>query len=320
VAGTDTAPDRLVLHLAWEGVLAIVAIILIIAVLFRGDASSAWSSLILQAAPLGLAASAIAFSLRTGAPNLAVGAIAAFTGGLAAKLTSDSDWSVGAALVVGVLLATVIGFVLGLLVAVLSVPAWVASIGAMIVVSAIHLSLSDGGRVLILRGTHGGTSHLWFWLFVLISIAGAAIWLIPAVRQTLSARRRPAEPGRWAGLQSGLGAIVGLTVSSFLAGLAGVVLVLRLGAASADPGTYLLGAALAAAVLGGVSVYGRRAGLLGVVFATLIVASTQMLLLIHGQSAWVTTLVPGLLLLLGLGVNRVLETVTDLLGKRRVTP
>ena len=61
------------------------------------------------------------------------------------------------------------------------------------------------------------------------------------------------------GLPAGLGAVVGLTGSSLLAGLGGVALTAYDGAANptAD-GVGLTVTALAAVLIGGVSVFGRR--------------------------------------------------------------
>jgi hypothetical protein len=93
-----------------------------------------------------------------------------------------------------------------------------------------------------------------------------AAWLVPGVRTTLSATRNAREPGRWAGLPAGLGALAGLTGSSLLAGAGGVSMAIYLGAG--DPssgGINLTLTSLAAVLVGGVSVFGRRAGVLGTV-------------------------------------------------------
>jgi ribose/xylose/arabinose/galactoside ABC-type transport system permease subunit len=306
--------DRLLPHLVWEGLLAVVAIALLVAAATTGPHQNLTVALG-QAGYFGLLACGLALSMRTGSPNLAIGFILFFSMSLSADLITGHGWSKPAAFLVAILLSTLIGLVLGVLVAVLSVPSWAVTIGAGAVIQGIVLGLVKG-RFVPVHFTGDYPTALWFGLFFVLSVGGGALWLVPAVRRPLSAVREPGDPARWHGLRTGLGAIVGLTGSSFLAGLAAVPMLMRLqastGAASGDI-TFALGAVL----LGGVSLFGRRAGVFGTFLAVTILAVTQTLIVYHNGPVWLMPVVIGLAALAGAGVSRAVEGITGSLNRSR---
>jgi ribose/xylose/arabinose/galactoside ABC-type transport system permease subunit len=317
VPGAEPAEgrDRISVHLIWEGVLALLAVGLLIGTAAMTPSQNITSALN-QAGYIGLVATGLAFSLRTRSPNLAIGAITAFTATLSAHLITNNQWGKPGAFLLAIVLATLIGFVLGVLVAVLSVPAWAATLVAAAIIQAVTLSFfSSGGFVIPVRFEGQYPTALWYGLFVVISVGGGALWLLPAIRGPLSAGRRSGDPGEYGGLRTGLGAIAGLTGSAFLGGLAAIPMLMRL--QSVDPSaSSTTTTALAAVLLGGVSVFGRRAGVFGTFLAVTIVMLVQTLIAFNDASLWVSTLVLGIIGLIGVGVGRGLESFTDMLNRR----
>lgn len=312
-AETPAERDRLSVHLIWEGVLAVITIALLIGTAAMTPHQNLTVALD-QAGYIGLVAVGLAFSLRTGSPNLAIGSILSFSSVLAAYLITDHQWGKPAAFILAILLATLIGLLLGVLVAVLSVPAWAVTLGAVAVIQAVVLSFTSNPLIPV-RFNGSYPTALWYGVFFVLSVGGGALWLLPGVRRALSAGRHPGEPGRWTGPRAGLGAIAGLTGSSFLAGLASIPVLMRLQAADSS-GTNLTTVTFAAVLLGGVSIFGRRAGVFGTLLGVTIVAITQTLVSYNDGPFWVSTLIVGLAALLGLGASRGIETVTDLLNRR----
>ena len=313
----DADRDRPAVHLIWEAVLAFIAVVLIVAtaaMIPHQNLTAAFG----QAGYLGLVAAGLAFSLRTGSPNLAVGSIVGFSSALSAYLITEHQWGKPAAMVLAIVLATLIGLVLGLIVAVLSVPAWVVTLAAVAVIQSIPLSLTDGAVIPVRFGGSYPTA-LWYGLFFMVSVGGGALWLLPGVRRPLAASRGAGDPARWRGPRAGVAAIAGLTGSSFLAGLAAVPLLMWMQAAESS-GANLTTAALAAVLLGGASVFGRRAGVFGTLLAVTILAIIQMLVAYNDGPSWVSTLVIGLSALLGVAACRGLESATDQLNRRRPAP
>jgi ribose/xylose/arabinose/galactoside ABC-type transport system permease subunit len=306
--------DRPAVHLIWEGVLAIIAVVLIVATAAMTPDQNLTNAFG-EAGYLGLVAAGLAFSLRTGSPNLAVGSIVTFSSTLGGYLIAEHQWGKPAAMVLAIVLATLIGLVLGLLVAVLSVPAWIVTLAAVAVIQSIALSLTDGAVIPVRFGGSYPTA-LWYGLFFMVSVGGGALWLLPGVRRPLAASRTPGDPARWTGPRAGVGAIAGLTGSSFLAGLAAVPLLMRIQAAEST-GTNLTTVALAAVLLGGASVFGRRAGVFGTLLAVTILAIIQALIAYNDGPFWAWTLVIGLAALFGVAACRGLESATDQLNRRR---
>lgn len=301
-------------HLVWEGVL-LLAVLAVGATVVTGHPGYAshgtiWSGL----APLGLVATGLALSFRTGTPNLAVGVIAAMSGWVYAHLAVGGMAAIPAALV-AVLLALGVGAFLGVLVGMSSMPGWAVTLAAGFLLQGALSMSGNGGITESVPGADTGTGVfvMWVLLFAVVSVAGGALLaLVPRLPALLGANRPDADgvPGRWR-VGKLVGALVGLAGSSAAAGLGGVVYATYLRQAR-PVDTGLLPFALAAVLIGGVSVFGRRGGILGVVLGTVLVGLVRDWVLLDGGDFGVTMLVVALAALAGLGVNRLLEWLDPL--------
>ncbi|OLB79235.1 MAG: hypothetical protein AUI14_10925 [Actinobacteria bacterium 13_2_20CM_2_71_6] len=314
-AVTVSRPDspRLLVQLIWEGILLLA--VALVAVLLGAAAHGALSQagLWLNVAATGLVASGLALSLRTATPNLAVGAVAAAAAVGYAKLMAE-DWSVPAAVGVVLLAAIVGGALLGVLIGLTSVPAWAASLFALAALQAITIGLSGGTMVVLRHGVLRSGEAVWTTLFLVVSIGGSALWLIPGVRAALSANRATADPTRFSAGRL-VGAFVGTAGSTALAAAGGMLLVSRLGAAGPTLSGDLLLAGLAAALVGGVSVFGRRAGIAGTALGVVLVVLFTDWLTIKDAPFWARELAIAGLLLVGLLVSWLLELICRALDR-----
>jgi ribose/xylose/arabinose/galactoside ABC-type transport system permease subunit len=102
-----------------------------------------------------------------------------------------------------------------------------------------------------------------------------------------------------------------LGASSLLAGISGVVLVSFTGFAGIGPGdSDRLILAVGAALLGGVSVYGRRGGIAGTALAVTMLVVINQGLLLNSAPRWVTFWLPATVaILIGVVVGRLLEAL-----------
>jgi rhamnose transport system permease protein len=82
-----------------------------------------------------------------------------------------------------------------------------------------------------------------------------------------------------------------------VAALAGIVYTFRFSSARADNGTGLELAVVAAVLLGGVSIFGGKGTVLGVILAVLVLGGLRDVLILADTSTEVLTVVTGLLLL-----------------------
>jgi ribose/xylose/arabinose/galactoside ABC-type transport system permease subunit len=318
--GHDAAagPGNMRPYFVWDAILGGVMVLLLIVVLVAIGGRQI-GFILGQAGYVGLAAAALAISLRTATPNLAVGSIGALAGGLGAVLATQAGWDLPVAMMVAVGIATMVGFVIGIVVAGLSVPAWAATLAAAVMIDMVLIALIGSGGGIPLPGATAFPTALWFVLFAAVSIGGGLLWwLIPDLRGILSRGRRAGEPAAWTGLTAGIGGVIGLTVSSALAGLAGVAMTGHLRFVQPGSAAQVTATALAAALLGGVSVFGRRGGVAGTFCAVLILVTTRTVLAYYDAPFWVTGMVVGVIAVLGLGVSRLLENLSA--APRRTQP
>ncbi|WP_249999763.1 ABC transporter permease [Actinoplanes sp. M2I2] len=259
--------DRLGIHLGWEVVL-LVAAAAIGLLLWRLEPESfqrpGLDDLLTTGAAIGLLALGAGLTLRAGVPNLALGPIA-----LAASLqyAEQGDKSLVEAMVPALVLAAAGAIVLGVVVLVLHVPGWAATLAA-----ALGVVVFNQLRVapVAVQGTYDPTDQAFFLFggFALLAVLGGALGTITPVRRWLGRMRPAGDPARRRGMAVAAPVIGSLLLSSVFAVAAGTLF-----AAASDapvvPGTGLewTGIALGLALLAGTSAYGRRGGIFGTLFA-----------------------------------------------------
>jgi ribose/xylose/arabinose/galactoside ABC-type transport system permease subunit len=289
----------LIAHIVWEGLLLVAAFVVTALGVAEGHfyaGGGPWP----QLAIIGLLAAALALSLRTGTPNLAVGALVPLGGLLYVRLMSEAGWSALPAAAVAVLAALGFGLVLALVVGLTGAPAWAVSLGGLALATAV--GLANGSLVYPLPGRDNpsGTLNVFAAVFVVGSIAAGVLWLLPGMRSLTVAG--DAGPGRRV-----LAALVGLGGSSLLAGLAGVLEAERLASANFVGGDTLLLLALGAALLGGVSLAGRGGGITGTVLAAFLLVGTGRLVTLYGGPVWLTFVLTGVAIVVGALVSRLFD-------------
>ncbi|GAA2518965.1 ABC transporter permease [Pilimelia columellifera] len=296
---------HLLAHLVCEAALLVAAAV-VAALIYRRDPSllsgDARQQLMVAVGGLGLLALAAGLSLRAGVVNLAVGPIA-----LAAAIHVAEQGDRGIAIAGGgaVVAAAVGGLAMGALVAGLQVPGWAASLG---VGFAAMTFVAQRDAPVTLQGGFEPTAHA---VPVLAAVAGLTavgglLAAIPAVRRQLGRFRSSGDPAQRPGLIAGLVVVVALGVSSALAAAGGMLLASGAGEPVA-PGTGIewTGLAVGAALLGGVSAFGRRGGVVGT-FLAVVLITLVLELVDRGRFASPFAVAAGALLL-GLVVTRVVE-------------
>jgi len=308
-----TAPGllrTLVPQLAWEGVLLIgVVVVLAGMTVAHPGALTKGGAFAATAAYLGFMAAAFALSLRTATPNLAIAAVGALCGYLFAKLVSGGTATVVAGLV-AVLAAIGFGLVMALITGLTALPSWAVTLVVGFILQGALLAASQEGVALGTKPIGAGLFWLWLGVFAVLSIAGAVAFAVPAVRAALTRNRvEPGDvPSRFTPGKL-LGAAVGLIGSSALAGLSGVLLTERQAYASPNIGYVFLVYAAAAVFIGGVSPFGGRGGILGVVLGVLLLQGVQQWLLLAGAKSATLYILTGVIALVGLLVTWLLELI-----------
>ncbi|WP_327117953.1 ABC transporter permease [Nocardia sp. NBC_01730] len=250
------------------------------------------------------------FAITVGGIDLSVGANLPWSAALLGYMTSHGH-SVTAGIVVAILGGLAVGVVNGLLVGRLHMTDFVVTLGMLSVLSGCTLLLTHGNTVAVnsrflQRLALDGIGPVrWFWLLALVAaLVVAGIIFRTRIGTHLLATGGRLEAARDTGISVDRIRLFAYAIAGLLCGVAGVMLVARNG--GADPSvqtTYLL-SSIAAVVLGGSSLSGGKASVLGTVCGAVLFTSLINGFTILGISQYYQPVAVGAVLLLAAGISR----------------
>jgi rhamnose transport system substrate-binding protein len=264
-----------------------------------------------QNVELGLLALALTPVILTGGIDLSVGSLVGLSAVLFGMLVRDHDYSPAAAGCATLAAATAGGGLNALLVTRGRIPPLIVTLGTFSLFRGLAEGITRGqgsyvdfpeSFTWIGAGTLLGVpTQLWlfvpaiglFWLLVHRSTAGRA----------LSAVGYSPEGARYAGLHVDRLTGMAYVLAGFCAGLAALVYVARFGQAKADAATGYELKAITAVVLGGTSVFGGRASVVGTVLGLLAVAFLENGQALAGFKREFTGILVGVMLLTAIGLD-----------------
>jgi ribose/xylose/arabinose/galactoside ABC-type transport system permease subunit len=260
--------DRFGVHAIIEIVLLLAAAGLVVAVNQKSHLDSfGIRGLLALVTVYGLLGVGAGLSLRAGAVNLALGPIMVASALYFGQQRAHHNWYVAGGLALA--LAAGIGLVIALIVAIFQVPGWAVSLTAFVGVSVWISHLPAEVRLVDVPDP---VSHAYeiFGVFAIVAVVGAMIGAIRSVRRGVGRFRPVSDPAdrRGAGAVFMVGAAS--VVSSVLAALAGILYSMTTGGAVTDTGITWSAVAVAIALAGGTSAYGRRGGIFGTVLAAMV--------------------------------------------------
>jgi ribose transport system permease protein len=204
------------------------------------------------------------FVIIGGDLDLSVGsasALASVVGAMVMAGTGSVVWG----LVGGLTLGVVIGLVNGVLVAFLEVPAFIATLGTLVILRGIALFLTNGGIVSDLPPELGQLNDLRFlgldmgvWLMIAVFIAFVLMQRQSSLGLMIFAVGGNREAARLAGVPVRAVRMTTFVMSAVMASLAGLVLLTRVESGQPNGSQALELYAIAAVVIGGTSLYGGR--------------------------------------------------------------
>ena len=262
-------------------VLGVVAGAVLTAVEGRNFFSSGNVSAVLTATSiLGFIAIGQTLVILCGSLDLSVPYVVSITGVLAATTMDGQPGNVPLAVLLALGLAAVIGLVNGLVVSMLHVHGFIATLGTGLVISgylATHYQGSVGSAprsFRLLGATQVGPVPLS--TLIMLGLAGLAVLLLTRTRLGMSMYAVGGNPevARLSGLRTSVPVIAAHVLCSVLAGLAGLLLVARLSVGNptiGSQGDYDL-MSIAAVVLGGTLLAGGKGSIVGTVAGVAIFA------------------------------------------------
>jgi rhamnose transport system permease protein len=276
--------------------------------------SESLRNLIRNATIIGLLAVGQTLVLVTRNLDLSVGSVV----GLSAYMTGDlfsSNPSLPIPLVfaLGILLGCGAGLVNGVLVTVGRLPALVATLGTLYVYRGLAFVWTGGSQVnaetlpdgflSIGTSTVAGVPTIALFTIVTLAVVGYALRNYRAGRELYAIGSNP-EAARLAGVRSGRRVLTAFIASGALAGLAGVLFTARFGTVDATAGTGYELQVIAAAVIGGVAIFGGSGSVWGATLGALVLTTITSALIVLKVPAFWQQAVVGALMLSAIALDR----------------
>lgn len=184
------------------------------------------------------------------------------------------------AILVSIVAGSVIGLINGVLVALLNMTDFVVTLGTLSIVGGITFLLTGGNNIQafspFLQGLalDGIGPIRWFWLVAVLLAAAIWVYLFRTRPGThLLATGGDIDAARSAGVAVRRWRLLAYIASGALTGIAGVLFVARNGGADPTLQTNLLLSSIAAVVLGGSSLFGGKASVLGTLCGAVLLTS-----------------------------------------------
>ena len=250
--------------------------------------------------------------LIVGRFDLSVAAVLSISHVFAIGIIIKQGWSPAIAIVATLAFVVIVGLVNGLLVVMLQVDAFVATLATSSIVGGIALAYSGGKTIFgavpasftdLARGKFLGVPQPVILVAVVAVVLGLVLGTLPVGRR-MYATGGNERAARLTGIATKRYVIGAFITSAFLAGLAGLVLGSRLGTASPSTGASLLLPAFAGAFLGATTVRPGRFNVAGTIIAVYTLAIAVAGLQQMGAPVWFEPVFNGCALVLAVSSSQ----------------
>lgn len=267
-------------------------------------------NILIQATPLGLLVLAVSFALLIGEIDLSVTGNLAFSGMVGALLMQHLHVPGILAIVAVVATGAVIGLVNGVFVALLRMNSLITTLAMGLFLQGAVLGLTKARTLVINDTTYGylGGATIGGWPLMPVALLLAFAVVAVVLRSTQWGRNLYATGGSLgASIVAGI-AVRRVRLSAFLAagilgGVGGFLSSTYLGGVNVTVGNSLLLYAVAAPVIGGVSLTGGRARVSGMLGGALLISVIQVGLQLVNVSAYYVQMIGGAMILIAIAVD-----------------
>ncbi|MBK3564731.1 ABC transporter permease [Streptomyces sp. MBT62] len=267
-------------------------------------------TLLLNGAVIAFLALGQTFVLLTGGIDLSTGANVAMTGVLAAVLMRDGlPWLLASLLAIGA--GLVLGVINGLVIHYVKVPPFIVTFSTQGVATAVPLIITGANSISVRQAGfswigQGRVAGIPLPVIMLLIAAVAAGWFLTRTRLGVHvyASGGNKAAARLAGVDIRVVTILAYAVSGACGGIAGLIATSRLmvGFPATGLGNELF-FSIAAAVVGGVSLFGGTGTVAGAMIGAVLIASVSNGMNVLNVSSYWQSLVIGLIILLGVSFD-----------------
>jgi rhamnose transport system permease protein len=284
-------------------------------------------NLALNASIFAILAAGQTLVLITRNVDLSVGSVLGLSAYFAGDLLShNQSLPLLLVFVLGIALGAACGLLNGVLVTVGQVPALVVTLGTLYVYRGIAFLWTNGTQInaetlpdsFLNLGTDSiaGVPILVVIAVVVLLVVGQWLRDFRAGRELYAIGSNP-EGARLAGVRSGRRVLTAFVLAGALAGLGGVLFTARFGTVDATAGTGYELTVIAAAVVGGVAIFGGTGSVYGAGLGALLLGTiTSSLIVLKVQAFWQLAAV-GALLLAAIAFDRLLAVRVEVALRRR---
>jgi rhamnose transport system permease protein len=282
------------------------------------------TNLLLDVTPILLISLTMAPIMITGDIDLSVGSMVGLSSVVVGLLT-HSGWSIPSAGIVAILVGAVGGVVNGLLVTRFGLPALAVTIGTLALYRGLAIGLLgttaitgfDRTWTQLAKSKIGDTGIPMVMILFLVLLAIFVVLLhFTSFGRGVFAIGLSKDAAAFSGIHVARTRVILFVLSGAMSALAGVFYTLRFTSSRGDNATGLELAVIAAVVLGGVSVFGGRGALHGVVAGVLLIGALSNALRLAGVTSDVINIITGVLLVLSVIAGSLLQWIQS----RRVRP
>ncbi len=295
----------------WASVVGLIGLVIVFGIaqpVFLSVANL--QALLLAAAILVVLSIGQTFVVATSGIDLSMAA-SVMLGAVILGLVNAAGWGIFLACMLAILATSAVGFLNGLIITAGKIPDFVVTLGTLSAITGLGLILSGGeptmvGSTFLLKLASGSFGPFGYPVWVAISAVIVAHIALYHTRfgVHLLATGGQTESAGALGIRTNRVKIAAYTISGFCAGIAAVLLVARIGSAEPLINTSLLLNSVAAVVLGGVSLFGGRASILGPAIGALMLTALVNGLTLLSVSAFYQPLAVGAIVVLAALIMR----------------
>jgi rhamnose transport system permease protein len=307
-------------------VLAVLVLVVASLTVDNFGTSRNFTFLVLDLLPIALVALPMTFIIVTGEIDLSVASTLGLSSAVMGLLWNH-DMTIETIIPLCIVLGAVLGAVNGFLVTGLGLPSLAVTIGTLALYRGLAFVVLGDGAVADfpynyttwVTGTIGGgpVPNVLIVIVVLALIFGVALHATPFGR-SLFAIGANNQAAHFSGIRVARTKFWLYVLSGAVAGLAGVLWTLRYSSARADNGSGLELAVVAAVLLGGVSIFGGKGSLPGVLAGVVLLAALQNALRLQDVSGQALNIVTGALLVLSVLLPNIATAVRGTWQRRKL--
>ncbi|MBI0394152.1 ABC transporter permease [Acinetobacter bereziniae] len=269
-------------------------------------------NIMVQATVLGLLGLAVALPLLIAEIDLSIPANAGFSAAVGAIAYSDWGLPWVIAMLLGLIVGTAIGFFNGWCITRLKMVALIETLAMMIILQGALLALTQGktlnnfaeGYTWIGQVTIAGWPLMPIVFLLMLIIVGILLKNTVLGRSIYAVGGNPAA-SLSAGIRVNRIKIMTYTLSGFLAALAGFLLASWQMAITSNQGSSYLLYAIAAPIIGGISVFGGRGNVKGVLGGVLLLTVIQVGLAIVNVPSFYVGMIGGIMIFIAVAIDAI---------------